>query len=244
MAEKRNITREDIFLKARLLSEGVRVEEKRPPANGLRRTIVLDGCEMVTILRHNPYSRLEAVIDGEEVTISDMGEVLGNARLEERFPWRDIVMSDGTTVDSALSGSRTIINIVLNFRCYNFDSGRGCKYCGLFAGPFSRSLASQPASITRQATARQIEAARVALTRKIRRGGKVWVRLFPDKPYTKKPTETRMGKGKGPPEGWVAVVRPGRILFEIEGVDRELAAEAMRLASHKLPIQTKFVERV
>ena len=93
-------------------------------------------------------------------------------------------------------------------------------------------------------TARQIEAARVALTRKMRRGGKVWIRVFPDKPYTKKPAETRMGKGKGVPEGWVAVVRRGRVLFEIEGVDRELAREAMRLAGHKLPIATKFVERV
>jgi len=93
-------------------------------------------------------------------------------------------------------------------------------------------------------TARQIEAARVALTRKMRRGGKVWIRVFPDKPYTKKPAETRMGKGKGVPEGWVAVVRRGRVLFEIEGVDREMAREAMRLAGHKLPIHTKFVERV
>ena len=93
-------------------------------------------------------------------------------------------------------------------------------------------------------TARQIEAARIAMTRKLKRGGKVWIRVFPDKPYTKKPTETRMGKGKGMPEGWVAVVRRGRVLFEIEGVDRELAREAMRLAGHKLPIATKFIERV
>jgi len=93
-------------------------------------------------------------------------------------------------------------------------------------------------------TARQIEAARVALTRKLRRGGKVWIRVFPDKPYTKKPAETRMGKGKGVPEGWVAVVRRGRVLFEVEGVDRELAREAMRLAGHKLPVHTNFVERV
>jgi len=93
-------------------------------------------------------------------------------------------------------------------------------------------------------TARQIEAARVALTRKLRRGGKVWIRVFPDKPYTKKPAETRMGKGKGVPEGWVAVVRRGRVLFEVEGVDRELAQEAMRLAGHKLPVHTKFIERV
>ena len=92
-------------------------------------------------------------------------------------------------------------------------------------------------------TSRQIEAARVAMTRYIRRGGKVWIRIFPDKPVTKKPAETRMGKGKGSPEYWVAVVKPGRILFEIEGVPEEVAKEAMRLASHKLPIKTKFVTR-
>jgi large subunit ribosomal protein L16 len=92
-------------------------------------------------------------------------------------------------------------------------------------------------------TSRQIEAARVAMTRYIRRGGKVWIRVFPDKPVSKKPAETRMGKGKGPPEFWVAVVRPGRILFEIEGVSETLAKEALRLASHKLPIKTNFVRR-
>jgi len=91
--------------------------------------------------------------------------------------------------------------------------------------------------------ARAIEAARIALTRYLKRGGKVWIRIFPDKPITKKPAETRMGKGKGALEGWVAVVRPGRILFEMEGVDRELAREAFRLAAHKLPIPTLFVER-
>jgi large subunit ribosomal protein L16 len=92
-------------------------------------------------------------------------------------------------------------------------------------------------------TAREIEAARVALTRFLQRGGKVWIRIFPDKPITKKPAETRMGKGKGAPEGWVAVIKPGRILFEMEGVDRNLAREAFRLASHKLSIATLFVER-
>ena len=92
-------------------------------------------------------------------------------------------------------------------------------------------------------TSRQIEAARVAMTRSIKRGGKVWIRLFPDKPITKKPAETRMGKGKGAPEEWVAVVRPGKILFEMEGVDRTVAAAAMRLAAHKLPMRTKFVSR-
>ncbi len=90
---------------------------------------------------------------------------------------------------------------------------------------------------------RQIEAARVAMTRFVKRGGKIWIRIFPDKPFTKKPAEVRMGKGKGSPEGWVAIVRPGRILYEIEGVPRELAQEALRLASHKLSIKTRFVER-
>jgi len=92
-------------------------------------------------------------------------------------------------------------------------------------------------------TARQIEASRVAMTRFIKRGGKIWIRVFPDKPITKKPTEVRMGKGKGSPEAWVAVVRPGRILFEMEGVDETTAREAMRLAAHKLPVKTKFVVR-
>lgn len=92
-------------------------------------------------------------------------------------------------------------------------------------------------------TNRQIEAARVALTRHIKRGGKIWIRVFPDKPVTKKPAETRMGKGKGAPEYWVAVVKPGRILFEIEGVSEKLAREALRLAAIKLPMKTKFVSR-
>ncbi len=92
-------------------------------------------------------------------------------------------------------------------------------------------------------TDRQIEAARVAMTRSIKRGGKVWIRLFPDKPITKKPAETRMGKGKGAPEQWVAVIRPGKVLFEMEGVDRQTAFDAMRLAAHKLPIRTKFISR-
>lgn len=92
-------------------------------------------------------------------------------------------------------------------------------------------------------TARQIEAARVALTRYIKRGGKVWIKVFPDKPVTKKPAETRMGSGKGAPEFWVAVVKPGRILFELAGVPEADAREAMRLAAHKLPIKTKFIKR-
>ena len=92
-------------------------------------------------------------------------------------------------------------------------------------------------------TNRQIEAARIAMTRKIRRGGKVWINLFPDKPFTKKPAETRMGSGKGSPEGWVAVVKPGRIMFELSGVSETLAKEAMLRAAHKLPIKTKFITR-
>ena len=93
-------------------------------------------------------------------------------------------------------------------------------------------------------TSRQIEAARVAVSRSISRSGKFWIRIFPDKPITNKPAETRMGKGKGAPEGWVAVVKPGRVMFELAGVSEEMAKEAFRRAGHKLPIKTKFVERV
>jgi len=92
-------------------------------------------------------------------------------------------------------------------------------------------------------TSRQIEAARIAMTRFIKRTGRIWIRIFPDKPITKKPAETRMGKGKGPPEDWVAVIRPGRILYEMEGVPEERAREAFLLASHKLPISTRFIRR-
>jgi large subunit ribosomal protein L16 len=92
-------------------------------------------------------------------------------------------------------------------------------------------------------TSQQIEAARIAMTRHVKRGGKIWIRIFPDKPFTKKPLETRMGKGKGAPEGWVAVVKPGRILYEMEGVSAELAKEALRLASNKLPLRTRMVAR-
>ncbi|HEX05276.1 MAG TPA: 50S ribosomal protein L16 [Bacteroidetes bacterium] len=101
-------------------------------------------------------------------------------------------------------------------------------------------MALQPAWLT----SRQIEAARVAMTRHVKRGGKVWIRIFPDKPVTKKPAEVRMGKGKGSPEFWVAVVRPGRVMFELGGVDEELAREALTRAMHKLPIRTKIVSRL
>jgi len=92
-------------------------------------------------------------------------------------------------------------------------------------------------------TARQIEATRVAISRKMKKGGKIWIRIFPHKPITKKPAETRMGKGKGTPEGWVAVVKPGSVLYEMEGVSRDIAREAFRLAAHKLPIATRFLAR-
>ncbi len=100
-------------------------------------------------------------------------------------------------------------------------------------------VALEPAWIT----SNQIEAARIAMTRYIRRGGQVWIKIFPDKPITEKPAETRMGSGKGSPEYWVAVVKPGRIMFEMDGVSEEVAKEAMRLAGHKLPIKTKFITK-
>src|SRR4029077_9718872 len=116
----------------------------------------------------------------------------------------------------------------------------GKAWCGatLAVGDFGLKVL-EPGWITDK----QIEASRVAMTRFVKRGGKIWIRVFPDKPITKKPAETRMGKGKGAPEGWVAVVKPGRVLFEMEGVDEKTAAEAMRLAAQKLPIKTKFITR-
>ncbi len=117
-------------------------------------------------------------------------------------------------------------------------SGIATRGSALSFGEFGLK-AMEPAWIS----SRQIEAGRIAMTRFIKRGGKIWIRVFPDKPITKKPAETRMGEGKGAPEGWVAVVKPGRVLFEMEGVNEELAREAMRLAAQKLPIKTKFVTR-
>ena len=116
--------------------------------------------------------------------------------------------------------------------------GKAYRGCEINFGEFGIK-ALEPAWLTNK----QIEAARVALTRRIKRGGKVWVCIFPDKPVTVKPAETRMGKGKGAPDHWVAVVKPGRILFELEGVNLELAKEALTLAAHKLPIKTRFVTR-
>lgn len=117
-------------------------------------------------------------------------------------------------------------------------AGKATRGANISFGNFGLK-ALEPAWIT----ARQIEAARVAITREMKRDGKVWIRIFPDKPYTKKPLETRMGKGKGAPEYWVAVVKPGTIMFEVGGVTKAIAEEAIRLASHKLPIRTKFVVR-
>jgi hypothetical protein len=161
MAEKRNITKDDILLKARLFSEGVRLEVKKHPEGGSPiRPIVLDGCEIVSLLRPSRYSRLEAVIDGEDVVISDMGEVLGTGKLEERLPWLDMPMSNGHPVASVFSGSPTIFNLVLNFRCYNYDSAQGCQYCGLFS--YTRSRPGLPPSVALEATARHVEAAVIA----------------------------------------------------------------------------------
>lgn len=110
--------------------------------------------------------------------------------------------------------------------------------CNLDFGDFGLQV-TEPGRLTN----RQIEAARIAMTRHVKRGGKIWIRVFPDKPVTKKPAETRMGKGKGNPEGWVAVVLPGRVLYEMEGVEEANAREAFRLAAHKLPLATRFVMR-
>lgn len=120
----------------------------------------------------------------------------------------------------------------------NYNDNKAVKGNKISFGDYGL-VAQEPHWITN----RQIEAARVAMTRHIKRGGKVWIRIFPDMPYTKKPAETRMGKGKGNPEYWVAPVKAGTMLFEMSGVDRGLAAEALQLASSKLPIKTKFVER-
>ena len=117
-------------------------------------------------------------------------------------------------------------------------TGKATRGTKLSSGEYGL-IATEPAWIT----ANQIEAARIAMTRYIKRGSKVWIKIFPDKPITEKPAETRMGSGKGSPEYWVAVVKPGRVMFEMEGVSEEIAREAMRLAGHKLPIKTKFVKK-
>ena len=117
-------------------------------------------------------------------------------------------------------------------------SGKPCRGITLAFGEFGLQ-----ATECGWLDSRQIEAARIAMTRYIKRGGKIWIRIFPDKPLTSKPAETRMGKGKGSPDSWVAVIKPGTILYEMEGVTEEIAREALRLAAHKLPISTKFISR-
>ncbi|MCK4857438.1 MAG: 50S ribosomal protein L16 [candidate division Zixibacteria bacterium] len=128
----------------------------------------------------------------------------------------------------------------IKYRRHHRGRRRGLSYrgCKIDFGEYGLK-ALEPAWITN----RQIEAARVALTRHIKRGGKIWIRIFPDKPVSKKPAETRMGKGKGAPEFWVAVVKPGRVMFEVEGVDARLAQRGLQLAAAKLPIKTKIVKR-
>ncbi len=128
----------------------------------------------------------------------------------------------------------------IKFRRHHRGNRRGVATRGDYVAFGSYGLkALEPGWIT----ARQIEAARITISRVVRKNGKMWIRIFPDKPITKKPAETRMGKGKGAPEYWVAVVKPGRILFEVEGVDREMAHEAFRNAAYKLPLKTKVVDR-
>ena len=126
------------------------------------------------------------------------------------------------------------------FRKQQKGRNRGCATRGNVVNEGEYGLQATTAGWIKS---NQIEAARIAMTRYIKRGGKVWIKIFPDKPVTKKPAETRMGKGKGAPEYWVAVVKPGRVMFEIEGVSEDVAREALRLAAQKLPVQTKFVRR-
>jgi len=128
----------------------------------------------------------------------------------------------------------------VKFRKQQKGRMRGTSYrgCNLDHGDFGLQVTGCGAI-----SSKQIEAARVAMTRHVKRGGKIWIKIFPDKPFTKKPAEVRMGKGKGSPEGWVAVVRPGRVLYEMEGVPKNVAKEALRLASHKLAVKTRIIER-
>jgi len=164
MTEKRNITEKDILLKARILSEGIRMKVKKRPEKGitLLRPVVLDGCDLVVMPLPNPYARLEGVIEGNNVTITDMGKVLSTGKLEAYRSWRDELMSTGNPADSVYmlsASSASIINIIINFRCYNYDSGQGCKYCGLFARSISKDI---PFSVTQKYTALQVEMAAIA----------------------------------------------------------------------------------
>ena len=161
MTEKRNITKEDIFLKARMLSEGVRIKVKKQPEKGTRnRPFVMEGCDLVVMLLPNLYSRLEVIIDGDNVTISDMGKQLSSGTLEVQRSWLDEKLSNGIPVKNIFSGSASIINLVMNFRCYNYDSGQGCKYCGLFAFPMSKT---PPKSLAPKYTELLVESAIIAI---------------------------------------------------------------------------------
>lgn len=164
MIEKRNISKDDIFLKARILSEGVRVKVKKNPESGKPfRPFVLDGCDLVIQPLPNSYSRLEIVINGDDVTVNDLGKVLGTGKLEVRRSWRDKLMSTGAPVDGAYlrsASSTSIINIIMNFRCYNYDSGQGCRYCGLFAAPMN---SSPPEILVPKITSIQVETAIIAV---------------------------------------------------------------------------------
>lgn len=161
MTEKRNIAKEDIFLEARLRAEGVRFEvKKEPPAGSAYRPVVLDGCDVVVGLWRNPASYLEVAVDGDDVTISDRGEVLGTGTLEPRGSWRESLLSDGTPVDRAIAATPTTSSILWGYRCSVFDSGKGCGYCGIYARP---STSPALASDARKITQRCVEATAVAI---------------------------------------------------------------------------------
>lgn len=163
MAEKRNITKDDIFLEARLRAEGARIEVRKAPAAwSIVNAVVLDGCETVIGLWPNPASRLDAIVDGDDVVISEMGEVLGAGKPEPRASWRDKLMRDGTTVDSAISQIiPTNTNIIMRPRCAVFDSGKGCRYCGIFAA--TKNIGPASRSDTLKTTERNVEAAIIAV---------------------------------------------------------------------------------
>ncbi len=166
MTEKRNITKEDILLKARLRAEGARIDVEKSSQKGIMMmmpTVVFDGCDMVAGTRPNPHSRLEVVVDGNEVTISEGDEVLGTGTLEIRASWRDKLMSDGTTVDGAISqGCSSISNIIINRRCAIADAGKGCKFCALSALP-AGTIPSMSSSELLKLTERTVEATVVAI---------------------------------------------------------------------------------
>ncbi|MEE9281698.1 MAG: radical SAM protein [Myxococcota bacterium] len=164
MTEKRNMTKEDVFLEARIRSEGVRIEVINKPATwDLFRSIVMDGCELVVGLWENPYSRLEAIIDGDHVIISDMGEALGTATLQRRPSWRNELLSDGTTVQNAIPWNPDIASIFLQYQCTTALSANACKYCAVSALPDGAMLPSMPPGAFEAMKARSVEAITIAL---------------------------------------------------------------------------------